>query len=56
MGIIESVRVDECKRVNDGTATTECVAVERDVLRAVDFNDVINDCARMKARNASLQT
>jgi len=32
------------------------MSIERDILRTNDFDDIIDDFARIKARKASLQT
>ena len=54
MGIIKSVLRSTMgqQRLN----MLSSMSIERDVLRAIDFDDVVDDFARMKARKASLQT
>jgi len=54
MGIIKSVLRSTMgqQRLN----MLSLISIERDVLRAIDFDDVVDDFARTKARKASLQT
>jgi len=56
MGIIKIKSVLHPTMGQQRLTMLSLMSIERDVLRAIDFDDVVDDFARTKARKASLQT